>query len=477
MRFTFRYAALSDVGKVRKNNQDSGFAGSNLLVLADGMGGPAGGDIASSIAIDHLRHLNQSLPKDPHQALSEVVNAIEDAHQDLISMSNYKKELRGLGTTCITLRRCEDGSLALTHIGDSRAYLLRDGSLTQCTKDHTLVQQLVDNGQITPDEMKTHPMRSVLIRVLGDSKDPDGVELDLSASAKVQIGDRWLLCSDGLCGFVEGETITEVLTAHENPADACAELIELALKAGGPDNITCVVADIVEDGQSAVSETCYRAANLTNEETARRAEAEVQYLAGADTEDGSITVGAAATTRLHTLRQERETQIALNDQTVPISPRTIEELEAASEEDYPDTEPAVQTDTSEVPPEGEPDWEPPTQNDPPVLEDGSALPGLDQAEPYPTGTPGEYPMSNPEIPEYSTSTSYQEPKKPKSRWWSWLGAIILVLIALGGTCVALYFALSTPDNQHRSLSDEPSTSLVAVEKNYTPGSIFASFTA
>lgn len=245
MSIGFNYAALSDIGKIRQSNQDSGYAGPNLLVLADGMGGPAGGDIASSIAIDHLRSLDTEADT-PEEALESLREAIAQAHQELCERSTQDPALAGLGTTCIAIRRSQN-AITMTHIGDSRAYRLRGGELRQMTNDHSFVQYLVDTGQLTPEQAETHPQRSVLLRVLGDSQ--EDVTLDES-QPDFTVGDRWLLCSDGLCGFVSGQTIGKMLYRSETPQQACETLVELALKAGGPDNITCVVADIVEDPQA-----------------------------------------------------------------------------------------------------------------------------------------------------------------------------------------------------------------------------------
>ena len=244
MSIGFNYAAFSDIGKIRQSNQDSGYAGPNLLVLADGMGGPAGGDIASSIAIDHLRPLDVEADN-PEEALDGLREAIAQAHQELCERSTQDPALAGLGTTCIAIRRSKD-ALTMTHIGDSRAYRLRGGELRQMTNDHSFVQYLVDTGQLTSEQAENHPQRSVLLRVLGDSQ--EDVTLDES-HPEFTVGDRWLLCSDGLCGFVSGQTIGKILYRSETPQQACESLVELALKAGGPDNITCVIADIVEDPQ------------------------------------------------------------------------------------------------------------------------------------------------------------------------------------------------------------------------------------
>lgn len=239
----FLCAARSDIGLVRRSNQDSGYAGSNLLVLADGMGGPAGGDIASSIAVAHLAGLDVE-SHSGEDMLPLLRKALVDAHDDLCDRSALSPELQGLGTTCIAVL-LSGNRLAMVHIGDSRAYLLRDGRLTQVTTDHSFVQYLVDTGQITPEEAEHHPKRNVVMRVLGD------LQSDVTPDETIReavLGDRWLLCSDGLSGVVSGETIAEVLARVADPGECAEELIHLALLAGGPDNITCVVADIVPTG-------------------------------------------------------------------------------------------------------------------------------------------------------------------------------------------------------------------------------------
>ncbi len=241
----FHFAARSDVGLVRSNNQDSGYAGANLLVLADGMGGPAGGDIASSVALAHLVPLDT----DSHPAESMLPllrEALMDAHDELSDRSKRDKDLEGLGTTCIAVMR-SGNKLAMVHIGDSRAYMLRGEALTQVTTDHSFVQYLVETGQITPEEAEHHPNRNVVLRILGDA------QADVTPDETMReaiLGDRWLLCSDGLSGVVSPETIGSILATIEDPGECAEELIRLALRAGGPDNITCVVADIVAPGSS-----------------------------------------------------------------------------------------------------------------------------------------------------------------------------------------------------------------------------------
>jgi protein phosphatase len=236
-----RYAARSDVGLVRSNNQDSAYAGPHLLVVADGMGGHAGGDVASSVAIAALAPLDGE-SHGPDDALDELERALEEAREEIITRSETNPELAGMGTTVTAILRAGN-KLAMVHLGDSRGYLLREGVLTQVTTDHTFVQHLVNTGKITPEEAEHHPQRSVVMRVLGDF-DAD-IAPDLSVR-EARPGDRWLLCSDGLSGFVSGDTIAQTL--HEiADVDTCAErLVQLALRAGGGDNVTVVVADVLE---------------------------------------------------------------------------------------------------------------------------------------------------------------------------------------------------------------------------------------
>jgi len=240
MSTALRYAARSDVGLVRSNNQDSGYAGSHLLVVADGMGGHAGGDVASSVAIGRLARLDSETPA------SDIVATLEEsvleANQEILRRARDEPQLRGLGTTITALLRAE-GKFALAHIGDSRAYLLREEETVQVTKDHTFVQRLLDEGRLTEEEAERHPQRSVLMRVLGDvDADP---ELDLSLRP-AHTGDRWMLCSDGLSGLVSLDTIDATLKDIEDPGECADALVQLALKGGGPDNITCIVADVVD---------------------------------------------------------------------------------------------------------------------------------------------------------------------------------------------------------------------------------------
>jgi len=236
----FHFAARSDVGMVRTNNEDSGYAGPHLLAMADGMGGHAGGDVASSMILGALVGLDgESFSGvDATQAL---LRRITSANAELGQMAQDDPELEGMGTTLIAILRARD-KLVLAHIGDSRAFVVRDGEVSQITKDHSFVQSLVDEGRITSEEASTHPQRSLVTRVLTGA---EGEEPDVIVRRAI-VGDRYLICSDGLSDYVTRDTIDEVLTTERKPGDCAERLVQLALRAGAPDNVTVVVGDVVD---------------------------------------------------------------------------------------------------------------------------------------------------------------------------------------------------------------------------------------
>lgn len=238
---TLRSAARSHTGLVRKNNQDSGYAGPNFLLIADGMGGHAGGDVASAITVSRLAELDHE--PGGEDALEILRTSILEANDRICRGVGEQPELAGMGTTVTAVLRAPGNRFALAHIGDSRGYVLRDDRLQPITHDHTFVQMLVDEGRITAEEAETHPQRSVVMKVLGDvGASPD---LDLSLR-EAQVGDRWMLCSDGLTGFADIDDITRVLKEVADPDEACRQLIDLALAGGGADNVTVVVGDVLE---------------------------------------------------------------------------------------------------------------------------------------------------------------------------------------------------------------------------------------
>ncbi|MFC7916786.1 Stp1/IreP family PP2C-type Ser/Thr phosphatase [Streptomyces sp. NPDC057386] len=239
MSLSLRFAAGSHKGMIREGNEDSGYAGPRLLAIADGMGGQAAGEVASSEVISTIVALDDDVPGS--DILTALGTAVQRANDQLRQMVEEDPSLEGMGTT-LTALLWTGQRLGLVHVGDSRAYLLRDGVLTQITQDHTWVQRLVDEGRITEEEATTHPQRSLLMRALGSG---DHVEPDLSIR-EVRAGDRYLICSDGLSGVVSHQTMEETLADYRGPEETVQALIQLALRGGGPDNITVIVADVLD---------------------------------------------------------------------------------------------------------------------------------------------------------------------------------------------------------------------------------------
>src|ERR1700741_2535151 len=232
-----RYAARSDRGLVRANNEDSVYAGARLLALADGMGGHAAGEVASQLVIAALAHLDDDEPGG--DLLAKLDAAVRSGNSAIAAQVEMEPELEGMGTT-LTAILFAGNRIGLVHIGDSRGYLLRDGELTQIRRDDTFVQALVDEGRITREEAHSHPQRSLIMRAL------TGHEVEPTLTMReVRIGDRYLLCSDGLSDPVSDETILDALQIPD-VTDRADRLIELALRGGGPDNVTVVVADVVD---------------------------------------------------------------------------------------------------------------------------------------------------------------------------------------------------------------------------------------
>ena len=231
-----RYAALSDVGRVRKDNQDSGFASERLLVVADGVGGAARGDVASSTAVQILRRLDTEPPED---LLEAVAGALHRSHDRIAELVDEDPELEGTSTT-VTTALFDGRRIGIGHVGDSRGYLLRDGELSQLTKDHTFVQSLIDEGRITEEESRSHPHRNLILRAVDGvhETDPDLFTIELVP------GDRLLLCSDGCSGVLDHGRLADILGSGSVDY-AVVELIRASLEAGSTDNVTCVVADVV----------------------------------------------------------------------------------------------------------------------------------------------------------------------------------------------------------------------------------------
>jgi PPM family protein phosphatase len=280
MTLALRYAVRSDVGLLREGNEDSAYAGPHLLAIADGMGGHAAGEVASAVAISALAELDEDVPG--IDMLDALAKAVATASARLHDMSAADPSVEGMGTT-LTAMLWSGSRVALCHIGDSRAYMLRDGDFYQITRDHTLVQSLLDEGRISADEAAIHPQRSLILRALDSRTD---AEPDLSMR-EARAGDRYLLCSDGLSDVVSEETLHRTLTSISDLDQVVIQLVDLANRAGGPDNITCIVADVVDSA------------------TALKPPSEVSVVAGAASNHGGKRLQRADTpaSRAHLLTQ------------------------------------------------------------------------------------------------------------------------------------------------------------------------------
>ena len=238
---SLRFVGRSEIGNVRKNNEDSGYASTNLLVVADGMGGHSAGELASAATVAAVVSARDNSTEDD-DLLELLATAVITSGEYIADVVAGNRELTGMGTT-LTAIALDGDRIAMAHVGDSRAYLMRDNELLQITKDHTYVQSLVDSGQITELEALNHPRRNLLMRAI------DGihaVEPDLSVR-EAHVGDRYLICSDGLSAVVSQEQIA-VAMQQSDPTQTVTELIDLAISAGAPDNVTVIVADVITDG-------------------------------------------------------------------------------------------------------------------------------------------------------------------------------------------------------------------------------------
>nr|WP_218624273.1 MULTISPECIES: PP2C family serine/threonine-protein phosphatase [unclassified Nesterenkonia] len=235
----FRFSARSDTGAVRSKNDDSGYAGRYFAVVADGMGGHAGGDVASASTVLDLAHLDTRGFADPETVLPDE---IQTANSFLNKLVQANPKLAGMGTTITSLLITQD-RLQFAHIGDSRAYRLKRGRFRQVSKDHTFVQRLVDEGRLDPDQAEHHPHKNVLMRVLGDVD--ASPELDIT-SFPLEAGERWLLCSDGLNAVVSDRLIEQKLRSTQSLESIVDDLVELTLGGGAPDNVTVVCLEVVE---------------------------------------------------------------------------------------------------------------------------------------------------------------------------------------------------------------------------------------
>lgn len=231
-------AAKTDVGRIRKANEDSYLVKEPLFAVADGMGGHIAGDIASATAVDLI---SERAAEEMPRTTAELAAIVRGANAAVWEKAQQDPSLRGMGTTC-TLALVEDRHIHLAHVGDSRAYLYRNGELTQVTEDHTLVSRMVREGRLEPEEAERHPQRSIITRALGVDADVEVDELSMG----IETGDRFLLCSDGLTSMIGSEDLHEVLTTQPDPNAAADELIARALEAGGEDNVTVVLIDLAD---------------------------------------------------------------------------------------------------------------------------------------------------------------------------------------------------------------------------------------
>jgi PPM family protein phosphatase len=233
--------AESDVGRARSGNEDSYFCGRAVFAVADGLGGHQGGEVASAAAVAPLAALDGRELATPAEAAEALAAAIQEANSAILERAAGDPSLWGMGTTMTAAAITADGHLQLAHVGDSRAYLLRDGALEQLTTDHTVVAELVRRGRLTPELAAVHPERSILTRAVG--LDPR-IPVDTPDPLDLRPGDQYLLCSDGLTEPVPDATIAELLSANEDGEAACRSLIDAANEAGGPDNITVVLVRV-----------------------------------------------------------------------------------------------------------------------------------------------------------------------------------------------------------------------------------------
>lgn len=240
----------TDVGRVREANEDSYYVDEPFFVVADGMGGHLAGDVASATAIEIIQTKRDEARSDDPETLAAIVR---EANRAIWGKSAGDPQLRGMGTTC-TLLLLEGSTGQIAHVGDSRAYLFRDGELSQLTEDHTLVGRMVREGKLDADEAERHPQRSIITRALGVDED---VQVDV-LSVEVADGDRLLLCSDGLSSMIGSDQIKEVLAAGDDAQPTADRLVESAIEAGGEDNVTVVVIDVGAEGGAAPAVTAQR---------------------------------------------------------------------------------------------------------------------------------------------------------------------------------------------------------------------------
>jgi PPM family protein phosphatase len=248
MNANLQAVVVTDVGKIRSNNEDLAYAGHRLFVIADGMGGPPAGDLASEIMIETLRGLDDDAVATGYDAMVTLRDGIDAANLGIFEAAEEDAGRQGMGTTVTGLLCAEDGTFGLVHVGDSRGYLLRDGVLTQITIDDTYVQLLIDQGSLDPADARHHPQRAIVTQaVQGGAFEPHCSVLEPLD------GDRYLLCSDGLSDVITDETIATALGNYDDPLECGQRLVKLTLAAGAPDNVTVVLVDFNREISTAVT--------------------------------------------------------------------------------------------------------------------------------------------------------------------------------------------------------------------------------
>ncbi|KIS03441.1 Stp1/IreP family PP2C-type Ser/Thr phosphatase [Paucilactobacillus wasatchensis] len=241
-------AYQTDIGQEREDNQDYVGVFTNqerltFAIVADGIGGHQGGDVASSMAVSHIGyHFEQTAFENPMQAVQWLSSEVRDENEKIIDKSNQFKDLKGMGTTMVAAIFFDD-QMVVANIGDSRGYLRRNGELHQLTEDHSLVNELVKRGEITEQEAKTHPQKNIITRTLGISPDAD-IDINLY---QLEPDDQLLLCTDGLTNMLDNQQLESVLQGSQSLQEKCQQLIKLANQAGGPDNITVLIAENVRE--------------------------------------------------------------------------------------------------------------------------------------------------------------------------------------------------------------------------------------
>jgi protein phosphatase len=239
-------AVITDTGRKRRRNEDAYVCEPPLFAIADGMGGAQAGEVASRLAAAALKESRADAGGE-----QRIVDLIQEANRRVYDRSSSDPNTSGMGTT-ITVALVEDGNVSFGHVGDSRAYLIREGRLEQITEDHSLVNELLKSGKLSPEEAEAHPQRSVITRALGTDPDVDADTFTIQARR----GDVFLLCSDGLTDMVSNETILDLVERHRQDIDqALRALVKAANRGGGEDNITVVAFEIADQGVSRDGDT------------------------------------------------------------------------------------------------------------------------------------------------------------------------------------------------------------------------------